>query len=577
MISEPMFKLSGAASKTLAILSLSALVWSAGCSDSDEPPKTNPTVDMNKDVDMPSEDMKPSVDMKMPEDMGKDMTQEPTGSPVEARGFALMPPIPTSCDDPSGSYRIPFVISTEQVRPAVAGDTIAGRALIPNKTVNSGSLATRRTRIAQLADRECATNADCGAGFACSAAGLANAQRRCVSQTGLEFVPGTMRMDYDPGNGQKRQLITLLMENSGSLTGYLPKDTGELYGEDGQKDLFELALRATDKGLTHRETISQFIIQMASVVSSANTRFSAWWFAGDNAIEGVRPITNTDSNTQNDYYTSDLSELMGKLGPGQAIPAPSNRLGTANVYQAILRAVEKDLGLSKYDDYEKFLVVVVDGPNEVWDKDATKAKVLEMLEKHNVHLFMVHFDPEIDASTMRDPLSYWAGARQCRMDNSCDKAPTCGASSDCQAHESCRPAKQYPTTAAGMITETAESYCLPKYTDGRVGPISDYADLACRTNGNYVYVSSVDSLRPFLRNLPSFFNGQWSSEAKLSGLDKTLGAKDGFYRLSGTFVGIFGNESIGDQLSSPIPDTDNPALSSVDNRPMVRVGLPKGR
>lgn len=566
--------------RLLVFALLSALGLSACSGDDKEANNTNNTnnvtpADMDKaDQDTVSPDMAP--DMKVEEDMGKE-PEFPNGEDVEARAFAVMPPVPVSCDNPSGQYRIPFIISTDKVRPAVEGDRVGGRTLISNKTVNTRSILTRRPRIAQLQEAACESNADCGQGFVCASAGTPLAQRQCISQTGLELLPNTIRMDYDSGKGQKRQLVTLLMENSGSLVGFLPKDVGERFGEDGQKDLFENELRATDKDLKHRETAEQFIVQLASVADSATTRMSAWWFAGDNPIEGVRPLTNTENNSQEDYFTTDLSELMGKLGKNGMLPAPSNRLGTSNVYQAILRVVEKDLGLSKYAEHEKFLVVLVDGPNEVWDKDATKAKVLEQLNKHNVHLFVIHFDPRIEEDTMRDSLAYWAGSRQCRMDNTCSPAPTCLADADCGSHESCRPAMQYPDTAEGTVEPTAESYCLPRYESGRLGPVSEYADMACRTGGNYVYVSSVESLRPFLRALPSFFDGQWSSEAKISGLDKSLGAKDGFYRLSGTFVGVFGNASIGDQLSAPIPDKDNPALTSVDNRPIVRVGTPTGQ
>ena len=555
-------------------LLIGALLWTS-CSDSEEPKNNaannSPAPDMTQDMSV-----NPPPDMAAPVDMAPPVDMTPPGEVVQARAFSVMPPVPVSCDNPSGTYRLPFVILTDKTRPAVLGDLIGGRPLVPNRTVNARSINVRRPRISAMQEGECASNADCSGGFVCAQAGPTTAQRQCTSQTGLELVPNTTRMDYDPGKGSRRQLVTLLLENTGGLTGSLPKDTGELFGEDGQKDLFEVAARATDRDLRHRETVSQLLLQLASVTSSANTRLSAWWFAGDNPIEGVRPLTNPDNPSSQDYFTTDLSELVGKLGKDGLVPSPNNRLGTSNVYQAILRVIEKDLGLAKYKDDEKFLVVVVDGPNEVWDAAATRQTVLAELNKHNVHLFIVHFDPQIDAQTTRDSLTTWAGSRQCRMNMSCAKAPTCLRSQDCDTHETCRPARQYPSMA-GEVSDTSESYCMPTYREGRLGPIGAYADLACRTGGNYIYVASVESLRPFLRALPSFFDGQWSVEANLSRLDKAQGIADGFYRLSATFLGIFGNASIGEQFSAPIVDPADPNNVTVDNRPIVRVGRPTGR
>jgi hypothetical protein len=391
-----------------------------------------------------------------------------------------------------------------------------------------------------------------------------------VHQTGLELVSGSVRQDFDNGTGDRKQLVSLLVENSGSLVGYLPQEDGALY-KDGAQDRTPILERATDPTRALPKILGEsFVVFLASVASGANTKFSARRFGGENPLE----VASYDPDAGlEDTFNSDLSKLREIFNMGD--PVPNARLGKGTVYQAINVAIDRDFAQDKYKDDEKFMFVFVDGPNELWDKDVTKDVVLNKLKQQNIHLFILHLDASVDPSLMRDPSAYWGGNSLCRGDDSCEKAPTCGSNSDCDTHEECRTASVYGKTAADATTQTSDKYCLPKYDDtGRLGPIGAYADLACQTGGNYIYAGSIDQLRVPFRTMPSVINGQWSVETTLSFLD-TL--SDGFYRLSGTFLGAFGNQSIGNTLSAPIPSPlpNNP--DSVDNRVIVRVGAPKGK
>ena len=126
--------------------------------------------------------------------------------------------------------------------------------------------------------------------------------------------------------------------------------------------------------------------------------------------------------------------------------------------------------------------------------------------------------------------------------------------------------------AGEPVTETPGSYCMLDYSTGRLGPIDDYADLACRTGGNYIYVPGIEEMRPPLRSLPSVIDGQWSIESEISYLDTSQGTEPGYYRLSGVILGVFGNYSVGSRLTAPIIDEENPNFATVENRPVVRVG-----
>jgi hypothetical protein len=543
----------------------------------------SPGVDMTPQEDMtPAEDMTPEEDMTPPEeDMAPPVEDmgPPPGDDVKPLTFSVYPPIPTSCDEPNVNYRIPFAIIAEKRedgfrRPLRPGDRIAGRTLIPNETVTVGALLAERTRIAAETESACQTNADCEAGFKCASGGVREASKVCTRQTGLSFVPDSVAFDYDPGDGDRRQIVSVLVENSGSLQGYLPKEVGELYGEDGMKDLFAQDARATDGDLSSRDAVKEFLTFLASYIDPASSRLSVWWFAGDTP---VRTVAITNEGESEDFYTADLTDPIDKIAN---LPTPSANLGTGNVYQAITRVISKDMSLAKYADYEKHLFVIVDGPNEVFDSNATKEKILEMLEEHGIHLFIIHFDAAIDTTLVRDPLAYWAGSKLCRDDETCMGAPPCGSDADCENFEECRAAKIYPADQAGTITTTPLPYCLPKYRDdGRLGPNNAYADLACRTGGNYFYFSNARAMVQPLKEIPAALDGQWSIESEISYLDLNR-VSAGFYRLSGVFLGLFGNSALGSELSSDIfePDPNDPMstrLLTRDNRPVIRLGVPE--
>ena len=582
------------------LLPCALLVVSACGSCGEDPPPDDPS-DMrmmpDPEPDMkdpePEEDMEmPEPDMKMPEPDMKDPPPEedmkmatpdmgiPDGPAVRPLTFSVYPPIPSSCDAPGVRYRLPFAVLAEESesevrRPLRPYDRISGRPLIPGRTVTVGAVTSERTRIAPE-NSSCQTTADCTEGFKCASGGLRGATKSCVRNTGVALLPDTVSFDYDPGV-EGRQLVTVLVENSGGLQGYLPFEVGALYGpgEDGMltKDLFKQDARATDPDLSSRTIVSGFLTFFASYVDPATTRLSVWWFAGDSGAEVV-PLTKTGA--PEDHFVADLT---GPIESVEDMPEPSAQRGTGNVNQAIMRVIERDLGLDKYAGEEKFLFLFTDGPNEVFDDEATDEQVLRALVQNEIHLFVVHFDPSVDPEMLRDPLAYWAGSASCRDDDDCQGAPTCTDDSDCANFEVCRKATLYPAEDDGQLQETALSQCLPAYRDdGRLGPSNVYADIACRTQGNYLYFSDVRSMQQPLRELPAVVDGQWSVEAEISylNLDRT---EQGFYRLSGVFLGLFGNAALGTTLTSEVfgPDPNDPMQQRLlrrDNRPVLRLGTP---
>jgi hypothetical protein len=485
-----------------------------------------------------------------------------TAPGVERRpvAFTVLPPVPSDCANPGSRVRLPFVYSSTDFVPIVAGDVVGGDIVAPNVSLNSANITTRRTRIAKLSEDACTTSADCLIGFRCGASGLAGAQRQCVQQTGLEFIPHTIEQDFENGliKDDKHQLVAVLIENTSMLEGRLPTDSGALFDDSGEKDLLADNGRASDPTRMHRDALKDFLIGLASVAKPTNTQVSVWWFGGQLRAE-ARPLVAPEEFS--DHFTNDLS-IGEALIDGMPNPVPK----PSNLYQAIHNVIEKDFGLDKYKDHEKFLFVFTDGPNEVHDPDSTYETALTALNDAGIHVYVVHLDAEIDSALVRDLPAYWKGNNACREDPTCPDANACASDDDCQSFETCRPVTIYGETRDDPVTTTPLSYCLPKYEDNRLGPISALADLACNTGGNYFYTTEPEAMGPYWKILPSTIDGQFSVKANLSALaDPRLA--EGFYRLSGSFIGFLGNKEMAYPLSTPIP-----GAVTKDVRPVVRLG-----
>ncbi len=552
----------------------------------DMPEEDMPKQDMPEDMpkqDMPEEDMRPEEDMKPP-------APEP-GPRMDPRSFSVYPPVPVSCDEPNKRYRIPYAsVALEAGRNDLPPrmlqpyDRIGARLLIPSDTVDVGAVDVDRTRISEEGSDACETSTDCSTGFVCAAAGPREATKACVRKTGINFIPGTTTFDVDPGTGDKNQLITILIDNGGRLQGFLENEVACGYDEQGNQHPAcpsnltapnkqqVLSSIATDVDLSVRGFIEDFMLDVASFASSNTSRLGVLWYNSSRATA----ITNADDFR--DHYVTDLEAATGRV---DALPQPNGIQGDlSNTYKAIDQVISQDLALEKYDDHEKFLFLITDGPNDVWNPDNTYADVLQRLQDAGVRVYIIHYDTPVDATNLRDPWAYWAGDSTCRDDIGCETAPGCQDDSDCASYEECRRATIYAQDEMSMPTQSDLPYCLPKYRpDGRLGPVDEFADLACRTGGNYLYLPTARSVEAPLGALAGVIDGQWSIEADISYLN-TDRVPEGFYKLSGIFLGLFGNSSIGDRLTSTItiPDPNDPMQTRIltpDNRPLVRLGAPK--
>lgn len=565
-------RLTGRLATGLAALGLVASVV-AGCSD-DSDSEDDGNVPGGPDVVADSGDMTDGggdeMDASSPDTSSPDTSDSggpdvgDPGEEVSASEFQVFPPLPASCSNPGERQRIPFYLKRSErtpdgrIPPIREGDYYFGQKIEPNGVVGAGTVGTRRMRVSEFASDPCTSSNQCGDKLTCAESGVRGAEQYCARQTGVEFIPGTARQDVEPNAvPSNKQVVAVALDNTASYDGLIPSEVGGRYDEKGDKYLLPKQERATDQDLKNRKAVRQFSTFLATAADPANTSVSFWFFGGENPTNAQPTV---DAMSQQDHFTDDLeypkvaldthsafrSQDGGEKGP---VPKP------ANVYQAIDRIIEKDLGIDKYADHEKFLFLITDGPNEVFDSDATKEKLVSRLNEHDIHLYIMHLDAKFDDSVLRDLPTYWAGSSDCDGD-SCASAPTCQSDADCSNFETCRSATIYPdqdptdSETGAEVTETNQQYCMPDYSGGRLGPIDEYADLACQTQGNYLYARTPEELVFWARHLPYLIDGRWSVEAEISAFDEKVGLSDGFYTLSGTFLGTIA-PNLSSTLSAP--------------------------
>lgn len=473
----------------------------------------------------------------------------PEGSKVSPSGFAVLPPRPASCKQPGAKQRIPFYFSNgDDQSPVVKWDRLNDRPLVPNTGIGAGSVEAKRARVSKQAHQTCSSSADCPDPMRCGASGLREAKRYCTFPTSVEFVPGSAQMDYRPNlDDDSGQLVTFLVENTTSYSGQLPNSVATRYGENGEIDTGQEPGRATDPRRKHREALRTFSDYMPGAVNEANTKISLWYYGGTSRVNARPVVRPRDSK---DHFQNSVTLL--KSWVKNQIPEFAAR--PANTYQSILRVVQQDFAPDKYEDHEKFLFVITDGPNEVYDDKSTRTKVLSKLKQHDVHLIVLHLDSQVEPDLLRDVPSYWKDSPPCEDD------------SDCAGHETCRRAKKYPKDKSGSVEKSSLKHCMPEYNErGHLGPVEAYADLACRTQGHYLYLDNPQQMVWYAKRLPYLMDGQWSVEAELSAFDERLGLGSGYYRLSGVFFGL-----IGANLSSVLSDV-GPEGHPLDTRPLLRL------
>lgn len=305
---------------------------------------------------------------------------------------------------------------------------------------------------------------------------------------------------------QSHQRFGVLMENAGSLSGDLPASLDGLFPDldgDGVGDSYTWSREeaATDVARRRKSALGvmrsnwQRVAEYAAREFKTQTYFGLWTF-GDTA---PAPLLG--------------AQEPWVVGPGAVRMAidryPNETKATrAHVYASMISLLRdrKAYGHPSMSTEDKVLVVFVDGPDEGREPLAGIYEVLAAAE--GTRVFIIHLDNVTQGPRLDDP-AYLAG----QTPDACD----------CREHEECRAVTQYATQEGVPVTPRPGAFCVPKRdVNGRTGPIAEYAEIACETEGGYIYVPEPETLPNQIDWLPRVLDGLWEVPVTLSGAPEVM-------------------------------------------------------
>lgn len=399
------------------------------------------------------------------------------------------------------------------------------------------------TTMAPQSERICASTNDCRqTGMECTLApGLTEAVHNRCLRTADVSTKGELKFVADT---DKPQLFGVLFENSGSMEGFLPADVAALYPDwdgdgtaEGSTDTLRNTARGSDDTRSGRAALTGLISNWKEAARVATneqraTHFGLWEFKGtstadvDSLVAKVSPTGSvwTTSGDIAERSRTEFSPITGTRG---------------NVYMAINNVLSEGFGASDFDGFEKTLVVVVDGPDDLRLPQHSADSVIQRAQEQGVRLFIVHLDAKQsltstgNAPLHRDHPLYWNET----VDGS-KIQQACTTDAQCNNFERCRVPTSYADTAGASVVTSpnGESYCMPTRdpVDGRFGPIHDYSKIACATEGGYIYVQHPSGIRPRTDWLPFAMDGLWEVNTVVDALENRTVLPEEGYRMQTT-------------------------------------------
>ncbi len=431
-------------------------------------------------------------------------------------------------------------------------------AIRPGETVGSqdvqlsdSDLKLLDPSLSETPDLDC-TDGACRLGaenFVCTAETGLNS-KRCQRATDVAF-SGDLEFVSDR---TKDRLFAVLVENSGSMDGWLPVDLGAKYPDtdgsglgDGSEDVGRNQNRSSDSSKRRKSSLNPLVTRWeeSSVLAAAEGRktlFGLWEFSGQaksdvkSLVKKATGVTEwTDSGTSASDAINELSDASGTR---------------ANVYQAIDKLLEENFSEAEYANYDKTLVVIVDGPDDLRRPNFSAQTIGAKAKAANVRIYFVHFDPTVTTESgtgeqlFRDDTAYWS-----EVVSGSPIQTACTDDSSCLNFETCREPMFYSSARNATIERPdsyvdGDKYCLPtRQEDGRFGPIHDYSTIACETGGGYSYARDGRAIRQNVDWLPLTMDGVWSIETAINTFQDELVPKDQSYLLQTTFSVTLGGRT----------------------------------
>lgn len=427
-----------------------------------------------------------------------------------------------SCGGSDGTGVLRFVLLDGDKNTLNADSTLENKQI----DLSRDSISVDESVYYELPGVSCAASDSCGSSNAACEVWDLTGDKVCQVSSGSISVGGAPVFISELS---KNQAFGVLVENSASMSGRLPKTLEGLAldytgadGPDGIADEISSALytlenpdRATDPTNSRSALVSSMEQPWKAVASAAKadhkttTQFNLWTFGGNTNV--LTPLTGGN-------WVSNPSGVVNAVNALRDEPE-TNEL--ASVYESIQAVIEGEDGFgSMGDEFDKSLVVIVDGPDDIRLETVDSQAIIDLASANNVKLYIIQLDSKVTTQTegsglplLPDLPDYVAFQEECSTD------------ADCKNFEECRAVSAFSTRAGGDVSlpanKTTGTFCAIKRDEnGRVGPIGDYAELACATGGQYFYVDSNEFLDARLSWLPYVMDGVWEVDVDFDAIKR---------------------------------------------------------
>ena len=287
--------------------------------------------------------------------------------------------------------------------------------------------------------------------------------------------------------------------------------------------------RATDDANRSLGLVDSMITRYVSVLTRASEErdvqsfLGAWTFGQAGLVPGNSFLPGVQANIDRSW-SDDVAAIR------QARTArTASSFGTgdeeARVFQALLDLLTRSEYFPSFPGTtEKYAILVVDGPDDF--RNIEPQQVIDAARAQDVRIFIVHYDAAVTVSTneglflIPDSTTYVAAQdTQCTSD------------ADCENFEQCRPVTTFADRPNSEVTfprdkiyvgdnptAARQTFCaIRRDGNGRIGPIDDYAEIACATGGGYLYLDSLDQARNQADWLPTVVDGLWEQPVNVTG------------------------------------------------------------
>jgi hypothetical protein len=385
----------------------------------------------------------------------------------------------------------------------------------------------------------CTAPSDCGAGFTCTAIiGDASSRKFCEKTTNLDVVVGSL--DFlsplpPDGRNEAFRAVAMVMDNSGSLFGRGVAESDRTVKQS----------RATDPDSFRLAAAKAFILNLNNKGFSQNTVVSVWSFKGTSSV-GVKPLTGLTDQDPVKPYVSDL----GPRGPvSRALDGLNSAgdYGRSNVFVAI-KTVAQNLTDNKIDPSVRLptIIVFTDGPDD-----------------------SVEWTPAAGNDDLRQQDARW--------DANLEAAVSAATSAGAQVFIIHLDAGIGPDGVGVLAPDPLNVRPYPIDADGRTGPISEYARIACDTGGQYLYVKDPRALHDMFEIMVYLLGGTWKIDISIDALPSV--PSNGAYRLGASLTVNLDNRSESWSFSPLGRQTADGLIETDDSRPVVfrREGIEQSR